>query len=302
MVNTAFIFPGQGAQWVGMGAGLYRQSAAARRVFDQANEVLGFDLRKICFEGPEAELRRTANCQPALLTASMAFLEYYRREAGSEAVSPSFVAGHSLGEYTALAASGSLELKDALHLVRQRGLLMEKAALEFPGQMVAVIGMEEEKLREVCLQTGVEIANINSPGQIIISGPAEKISQAVKLASAGGARRAIPLDISGAFHSLLMRPVAEEWARIINNTNFREPAVPLVANVSAGTVRKPEEIKKELITQLCSCVQWERSVRFMADNGVGKFIEFGPGQVLTGLVKRISSQVETLNYGDRPSK
>ncbi len=298
--SLAYVFPGQGAHRVGMGLDLYRTFSAAREVFEEADDALGFRLSRLCFEGPEEELSRTVNAQPAILTVSVACLKAAAQIAGQLSC-PLFMAGHSLGEYTALVASQVLDVVDAVRLTRERGRLMQQACDRVPGGMVAILGLDELSVEEVCQEAGAEIANVNSPGQIVISGSREALVRAVDLARAMGARHAMPLKVSGAFHTLLMQPAAEGMAEAISQLNFGDPSVPIVVNSTAKPVTTAEEVKQELLEQLCRCVQWQRSIEYMVGAGVSTFIEIGPGQVLSGLIKRISTQAEVRNVGDAES-
>ena len=297
--KIAHVFPGQGSQSVGMGHKLYQSSPKAKEVFQEADEALQFSLSRLCFEGPEDELRQTINAQPAIMTVSIACLR-----AASEVnhtVSPSFVAGHSLGEYTALVAANVLGFADAIRLVRERGRLMQKAGEIKPGGMAAVIGLDEAVLREICRESGAEIANFNCSGQIVISGSKEALARAMELAKARDARRVIPLQVSGAFHSTLMQPTIEGLSEAISQINFRTPEIPIVVNSTAQPVTTAEGVKEELLRQLCNCVQWQPSIEYMVGEGISTFIEIGPGQVLSGLIKRISDKVRVLNMSDPES-
>jgi len=297
--KTAHVFPGQGSQSVGMGYKLYQSSPKAREVFQEADEALQFSISRLCFEGPEEELRQTINAQPAIMTVSIACLR-----AASEvnhSVSPAFVAGHSLGEYTALVAANVLEFADAIRLVRERGRLMQKAGEIKPGGMAAVIGLDEAIMREICCESSAEIANFNCSGQIVISGSKEALARTMELAKARGARSVISLQVSGAFHSTLMQPTIEGMSEAIFRISFRTPKIPIVVNSTAQPVTTAEGVKEELLRQLCNCVQWQPSVEYMVGEGVSTFIEIGPGQVLSGLIKRISSKVQVLNMNDPES-
>jgi [acyl-carrier-protein] S-malonyltransferase len=295
-MKVAYVFPGQGAQWVGMGRDLYQGFASAKAVFDQADEALGFPLSKLCFEGPEDELLQTINAQPAIVTVSFACLEAIR---GVNVVAPAaFVAGHSLGEYTALAAAGVLDFATTVYLARERGRLMHEAGQITPGGMAAIIGLDEAALNEVCVQSGARIANINCPGQIVISGAEDNLTKAMDLAKAKGAHRVIRLQVSGAFHTPLMQPAVDGMARVIANLSFKPPAVPIIGNTTAQPLATAELVKDELLRQLCNCVQWQRSVEYMVGDGVSTFIEIGPGRVLVGLIKRIDRSVNIVNIGD----
>jgi len=295
--KVAYVFPGQGVQSVGMGHDLYQNFASVKAVFHQADGVLGFPLSKLCFEGPEEELRQTINAQPAILTVSFACLEA-AREANYNLPLARFVAGHSLGEYTALAVAGVLDFRNAVYLARERGRLMHEAGTIRPGSMAAVIGLEESPLREVCQRTGTFIVNINSPGQLVISGDRYSVAKAMEIAKDRGAARVLPLSVSGAFHTPLMQPAVEGMAEILSRLAFADPSIPIIANVTARPLTTAQAVKEELIQQLCSCVQWQRSVEYMVAEGVTTFIEIGPGKVLAGLIKRINSEVQTLNIGD----
>ncbi|MBI2908836.1 MAG: ACP S-malonyltransferase [Chloroflexi bacterium] len=281
-----------------MGSDLCLNSPVARTLFDEANSVLGFDLAKLCFEGPEDQLRQTINAQPAILSVSVACLKTVTENDNRRISRPSYVAGHSLGEYTALVAADVLDFADALRLVRERGRLMHEAGAKEPGSMAAVMGLDEATVEQVCQQAGAEIANLNSADQIVISGRREAVARALDLARALGARRVVPLDVSGAFHSSLMEPTIDGMVKAIGRFRFREPSVPIVVNSLARPVTTADAIKAELIRQLCHCVHWQRSVEYMVRAGVSTFIEVGPGQVLSGLIKRIDRNIEALSLND----
>ena len=296
LAKVAYVFPGQGSQWVGMGRDLYGDFAVAKAVFDPADEVLGFSLSRLCFEGPEDELRQTINAQPAILVVSWACLEA-AREVSRDFPSPVFVAGHSLGEYTALAVAEVLDFATTVYLARERGRLMHEAGQKRPGSMAAIIGLDEVLLSEVCQETDTRIANINCPGQLVISGALENLGKAVDLAKAKGAPRTIPLQVSGAFHTPLMQSAVDGMTEIISTLSFSDPATPIIGNTTAQPLTTADAIKEELLRQLCNCVQWQRSIEYMIDNGVSTFVEIGPGKVLTGLIKRINNNVELMNVG-----
>ncbi len=290
--KVAYVFPGQGSQRVGMGREVYDSSPEARAVFEEADTVLGFRLTQLCFEGPEETLRQTSNAQPAILAVSIAYL---RASPELQGTAPAFVAGHSLGEYTALVAARVLDFAEALYLAGQRGQLMQEAGQENPGGMVAILGMDEASVNEVCQSTGTQVANFNCPGQIVLSGATQNVAQAAELAKAKGARSAIPLQVSGAFHTALMQPAVEGMAQAISKLTFRDPAIPIIANTTAEPITDAEAVKAELLNQLCHCIQWQRSTEYMMKEGVSTFIEIGPGQVLTGLIKRISKEAEAIS-------
>ena len=283
-----------------MGYDLYQNSAAAKEVFEQADKALGFPLSRICFEGPEDELRQTNNAQPAILTVSYAAFRAIQ-EMDNHFPSPSWVSGHSLGEYTALAVAGVVDFTTVLRLAQQRGRLMYEAGLEKPGGMVAVLGFDEALLAEVCQQTGTWMANINCPGQLVISGAKEDLTKAVALAKAKGARRLIPLAVSGAFHTPLMQPAVQGMTEILDTSTFNDPVIPIVANTTAQPMTTAGEVKAELLRQLCQGIRWQRSIEYMVGEGVTTFIEVGPGQVLSGLIRRINSEVKAISIGDTPA-
>ena len=296
--KVAYVFPGQGTQVVGMGKDLYNSFDSVKALFKQADDAVGFPLTRIFFEGPEEELRKTSNAQPALVAVSFACLKAAQEVGGKNMPAHAFMAGHSLGEYTALAAADAIDFGTAVFLAKERGRLMYEAGLKTPGGMVAIIGLEEAVLAEICRETNTVIANINSPGQLVISGAAENITKAGEMAKAKGASRAIPLQVSGAFHSPLMQPAVDGMTQILAKVTFKDPSVPIIANVTALPLTSGSQIKDELLKQLCNGVQWQRSVEYMVQQGVGKFIEIGPGKVLAGLIKRISRDVEMVNIGD----
>ena len=291
--KVAYVFPGQGSQWVGMAKELYSNSPQARAVFEEADSALGFPLSQLCFEGPEEVLRQTINAQPAILTVSIAYL----RDTSQLDEAPAFTAGHSLGEYTSLVAAHVLDFTEALCLARERGRLMQAAGEKEPGGMSAIIGLDEAVIDEICRQSKVQIANINSPGQIVISGSSIALARAEELAREKGAKRVIPLQVSGAFHTPLMQPAVDGMSQAISMINFRDPSIPIVANTTAQPITTAKAVKTELLNQLCHCIQWVRSIEYMIDSGVSTFIEIGPGKVLTGLIKRINGEVQTINIG-----
>jgi [acyl-carrier-protein] S-malonyltransferase len=293
--KTAYVFPGQGSQSVGMGKDIYETSSVAKAVFDEADSALGFPISELCFNGPDSELQQTVNSQPAIMTVSMASLKAALAAAGQGGLSPDFVAGHSLGEYCALLAADVFNFADAVRLVWERGRLMHEAGMIRPGGMAAIIGLDEACVAGICFDSGVEIANINSPAQIVVSGPKAALIKAVELARQKGARHAIELKVSGAFHSSLMEPVVEGMTKVISRVKFNNPTIPVVVNSSGKMVSTAEEIKAELIWQLCNSVQWNRSIEFMIESGVSTFIEIGPGRVLSGLIRRINSDVKVLH-------
>jgi [acyl-carrier-protein] S-malonyltransferase len=283
-----------------MGHDLYVNLPEAKAVFEEADSILGFALSGLCFEGPEDVLRQTVNAQPAIMAVSVAYLRTSPQL--QDRPQPSFLAGHSLGEYTALVAAGTLSFADALRLARERGRLMQEAGNQTSGGMLAVIGLDEATVLSVCQATGTEIANINCPGQIAISGPSQVLDKAAQLAKEKGAQRVIPLPVSGAFHSRLMRPAADGMAQAVSNLRFQDAIIPIVANTTAQPMTGGNALKAELLSQLCHSVLWQKSVEWMIKEGALEFVEIGPGQVLTGLIKRISKEAKAISTeAKRPS-
>ncbi|MED1643368.1 ACP S-malonyltransferase [Brevibacillus agri] len=297
MGKVAFVFPGQGSQFVGMGQTLSAQSEAARRIFETADAALGFSLSGLCFAGPEEELKLTANTQPAILTASVAVLAALKEKLPD--YTPDFVAGHSLGEYSALVAAGALSFADAVKVVRARGQFMEEAVPAGQGAMAAVLNMERAALQAVCEEVTasghpVQPANMNCPGQIVISGSAEGVKLAGEKAKAAGAKRVLPLNVSGPFHSSLMQPAADKLQAVLAGVTVQEASVPVVANVTARPVTEAATIVEQLVQQVSAPVLWEDSVQWMVEAGVTTFVEIGPGKVLAGLIKKIAPADTTI--------
>jgi [acyl-carrier-protein] S-malonyltransferase len=293
--KLAFVFPGQGAQFPGMGQDAWDQFDASRAVFKAADERLGFSISRLCFEGPEDKLKETAIAQPAMVTTCLAYLAAVR---DMEVLpQPDFVAGHSLGEYTALAVAGALDFTDVIQLSALRGRLMQLAANETPGSMAAVMGMNESELCAVVANGGVYIANYNSPGQLVISGARDNMTSIIETLTAKGAR-VVPLAVSGAFHTPLMAPAAEGLARVVERLEFKDAAIPVIANTTGQPITAAEDIRAELLRQLTESVYWQKSVEYMIAQGVGTFVEIGPGKVLTGLIRRIDRGVRAMNIGD----
>lgn len=297
-MKTAFIFPGQGAQKVGMGKSLADELSPAKEIFEKADSALEMNLSKLCFEGPEEELRLTENTQPAILATSMAALKCLEAR-GAKA---DLVAGHSLGEYTALVASGALKFEDALKVVRKRGQFMQEAVPQGEGAMAAIMGCDIETVRAVCLeasQLGIcAPANINSPNQSVIAGHTAAVERATELAKQKGAKRAVMLSVSAPFHCDLMKPAAERLAAVLVETEFADLSVPLVTNVDARIIARGDEARDSLIRQVVSGVRWSESVSRLIEAGVTRFIELGPGKVLSGLVRQVSREVEIFNIED----
>jgi [acyl-carrier-protein] S-malonyltransferase len=319
--QVAFLFPGQGSQVVGMGADVYAASEAARRVFDTFDEILGFALSEVCFRGPEEALRSTINAQPAIVAVSLAYLAAFQAALcvddsfWSSPLCPSYTAGHSVGEASALVPAGSVSLEDVAQLVRERGRLMHEVGLACPGGMAAIIGLDEEVLQEICreatqqavatlgttTQAGegeVVVANHNAPGQIVISGDVRALEVATTLAKARGAIRAIPLSVSGAFHSPIMAPAVDKLAHFITNVGIHDATIPIISNRTATPLIHSAALRDELAQQLAAPVQWVRTIKYLTSVGVTIFFEIGPGRALAGMIKRITRNAKIINVGN----
>lgn len=301
MRKIAFVFPGQGSQHIGMGRDLWTRYQLAQDHFREAEKVLGVDIAQICFTGPEEALKMTTNTQPALLLCSVIAFRLLEEQG----IKPDFVAGHSLGEYSALVAGGSLQFADALYLVRKRGEFMQEAVPPGRGVMAAIMGVEKEEVAKICgeAQDGqvVEIANLNSPGQIVISGETEAVDRAIKAAKEKGAKRAVLLPVSAPFHCRLMRPAGEKLGEILATVQVRNLGIPLVANVDAQLTTSSDSIRPALVRQVSAPVLWEDCIRALQRVGVGTFVEVGPGTVLSGLIKRIAREPILLHVEDEGS-
>lgn len=301
MGKVAFVFPGQASQYPGMGKELAEKYSAAKSAFEEADKALGFSISRLCFEGSEEDLKLTTNTQPAILTCSVAIC----RVLAEKGLQPDYVAGHSLGEYSALVAAGAIKFADAVQLVRKRGTYMQDAVPHGVGAMAAIMGLSPAVVADVCKRAAEsEVcapANLNSPDQTVISGHAGAVKRAVELASQAGAKRAVILPVSAPFHSALMLPMQERLEKDLRTTEFSKLRVSLVTNVDADTIETGEEAREGLIRQVSMPVRWEESVRLLIDEGVNTFVEVGPGRVLTGLLRQIERSVAALNVEDEKS-
>jgi [acyl-carrier-protein] S-malonyltransferase len=294
-IKVAYVFPGQESHSVGMGLDLYVHYSSAREVFDEVDKALGFPLSHLCFEGPQEDLRQTINVQPAVLTTSIACLRAAQEVSKNGIPEPTFVAGHDVGTYAALVATGAISLSDAVRLIRERGRLMNEAGQRTAGGMVSMTGLDIEVFKNISFSTGTEIAYIDAPDQVTLSGNQESLTKAKRLAQIKGARRILPLRVSGPFNSSLMEPAITRLRNAISEFNFNKPSVPIVANATAQPLTDLEAIKEELVSQIVRPVQWQQSVETMITQGVTTFFEMGPGEILTKLIKRISPGAQTFN-------
>lgn len=283
---------------VGMGSGAHRGSKAARAVFEIADQELGFPLSSMILEGPEELLVQSHNAQPAILCTSIALLRSMEEQLGGALTFPSFVAGHSLGEYTALVAANVMDVASTLRLVRRRGELMQSASELTDSGMAAILGLGLETIQNICQLTGAELANINGSDQIVIGGPRKELDAAIAMAQEAGAKRAIPLNVAGAFHTKVMTSAQDEMNQVLRDVHLDDPSIPIIANTSGLPMSETHEIRQELSNQLCGCVLWEQTVKYMATYGVTTYIEIGPGKVLSGLVRRIVPNATTISIND----
>lgn len=299
MSKTALLFAGQGAQTVGMGKDLAEKFPSAKAWFDRANAALGYDLAKVCFEGPESELTKTEHAQPGIYLVGWVAFQLLKEQV--PALSYEATAGLSLGEFTALAAAGVLTFEDGLKVVRQRGKFMQEACETTKGGMAAIIGLDEAKTREVCAEAGVNLANLNCPGQIVISGEADKMDKACEIAKAKGAKKAMPLTVAGAYHSPLMATAQTQLDAALGKVPIGIPSVPVISNVTAQPHNAPSDIHRRMVEQVTASVRWEDSMRYLLSQGFTRFIELGPGKALSGFMKRIDGNAQMLNVADAAS-
>jgi [acyl-carrier-protein] S-malonyltransferase len=294
----AFVFPGQGSQYIGMGQDLYKGFPTAKRTFEESSEAIGFNMAKLCFDGGSEDLRLTANTQPAILTLSVAAWRVLDEETGIKA---DFLAGHSLGEYSALVASGGLDFKDAVFVVRKRGEFMQEAVPDGVGAMAAILGLSKEKITEACIMASqggqtASPANFNAPGQVVISGNKEAVERACALARSNGAKRVVLLEVSAPFHCVLMNSVAKRLEGVLNGVEIFDLQIPVVSNFDAKPNMDSSKVRKLLIDQVANPVRWDESVNMLYESGVREYVEIGPGNVLSGLIKRTVSSASVLNF------
>ena len=299
MQKTALLFAGQGAQTVGMGKDLAEQSAIAKGLFAEANQILGYDLARVCFEGPEPELTKTENAQPGIYLISWVAFRLLQERCPGLAFSAT--AGLSLGEFTALAAAGAMSFSDGLKVVHQRGRFMQEACDATRGAMAAVIGLDEAPTRQVCDEAGIALANLNCPGQIVVSGETERVARACELAKARGAKRALPLTVAGAYHSPLMASAQPKLDSVLADVDLKSPTATVISNVTAQPHGGPADIRKRLVEQVTASVRWEDSMRCLLGQGFTRFIELGPGSALSGFMKRIDKTAQVITVSDVPT-
>jgi [acyl-carrier-protein] S-malonyltransferase len=297
MKKWVFLFPGQGSQYVGMGREFFENYAEVRELFSLAGDILQMDIEKLCFEGPEEVLVQTENVQPAITVVNLACYTILQLHE----IYPAAAAGHSLGEYSALYAAGVLNLKDLLNLVRWRGALMQEAAVKVPGSMAAIMDIELEKLQEICVECNAEVANVNSPDQLIVTGPTESVDKAMASSANAGAKKCIKLNVSGPWHSRCMQIARDKFEPVVSGCSFGEPKIPIINNIDACPLESAEAARQKLLDQLCSPVLWLQSIEWLINSGFEYFVEVGPKKVLRGLMRRIDRNVKVMNVEDPAS-
>jgi len=293
--NTAYLFPGQGSQKVGMGLSFFKKSPGAKQLFNRIDKILDKPLSKIIFYGPEEELNKTENAQPSIMAVSLAAIIYMQESLKNSMPAPAFVAGHSLGEFTAIAATNSLDIDSCVQLVKERANLMQKACDENPGTMAAILGLSIKEIQKIETQFNIHISNINSPDQIVISGQEKEVHDAILMAKNLKARKSILLRVNGAFHSPLMKDTIPGFKRFVGKLDFKNPNIPIIANITGKPIYDSDSIKKEIVSQISECVQWEKTMVFMMENGITNFIEIGPGVALSSIAKRMSKKLNVLS-------
>ena len=293
--NTAYLFPGQGSQKVGMGLSFFEKSPSVKRLFNRIDEILDKPLSKIIFYGPEEELNKTENAQPSIMAVSLAAIINMQESLKNSMPAPAFVAGHSLGEFTAIAATNSLDIDSCINLVKERANLMQKACNENPGTMAAILGLPINEIKKIETQFDIHISNINSQEQIVISGQEKEVENAILMAKNLKARKSIMLKVNGAFHSPLMKSTIPGFKKFVKKLDFKNPNIPILANITGKPIFDSHGIQKEIVSQICECVQWEETMKFMIEDGITNFIEIGPGTALSSIAKRMSKKLNVLS-------
>ena len=293
--NTAYLFPGQGSQKVGMGLSFFEKSPSVKKLFNRIDEILDKPLSKIIFYGPEEELNKTENAQPSILAVSLAAIINMQESLKNSMPAPAYVAGHSLGEFTAIVATNSLDIDSCVNLVQERANLMQKACDENPGTMAAILGLPINEIKKIETQFDIHISNINSQEQIVISGQEKEVENAILMAKNLKARKSIMLKVNGAFHSPLMKSTIPGFKKFVKKLDFKNPNIPIIANITGKPIFDSDGIQKEIVSQICECVQWEDTMKFMIEDGITNFIEIGPGTALSSIAKRMSKKLNVLS-------
>ena len=293
--NTAYLFPGQGSQKVGMGLSFFEKSPSVKKLFNRIDEILDKPLSKMIFYGPEEELNKTENAQPSIMAVSLAAIINMQESLKNTMPAPAYVAGHSLGEFTAIVATNSLDIDSCVNLVQERANLMQKACDENPGTMAAILGLDINEIKKIETQFDIHISNINSQEQIVISGQEKEVENAILMAKNLKARKSIMLKVNGAFHSPLMKSTIPGFKKFVKKLDFKKPNIPIIANITGKPIFDSDAIQKEIVSQICECVQWEDTMKFMIEDGITNFIEIGPGTALSSIAKRMSKKLNVLN-------